>query len=69
MYLGILLVLIGVVFFLKNLWILPIDTSVWGFIWPLLFVAFGVNLIMIAQRGRKLGHWLFRKYIDKDEDH
>lgn len=62
MILGTFLVLIGVVFFLKNLGLLELPSSFWSFIWPLLLVVIGVHIAVGAKRAREYKHWLFKSW-------
>jgi hypothetical protein len=42
MFFGLLLVILGVLFLLRNLGIL--DSSVWGILWPLAIVVLGLSI-------------------------
>ena len=61
MILGLFLLLLGIVFFLKNLGIIVLPSSFWSFIWPLLLVVTGIYVAMAAHRGRQYKHWLFNR--------
>lgn len=50
---GIVLIIIGIAFLLKNFGV--ISSSVWGFIWPALLVALGLWFLL---RGRGNGFFL-----------
>jgi uncharacterized membrane protein len=50
---GLVLIIIGIAFLLKNLGI--ISSSVWGFIWPALLVALGIWFLL---RGRGRGFFI-----------
>jgi uncharacterized integral membrane protein len=61
MILGLFLVLLGIVFFLKNLGIIVLPNSFWSFMWPLLLIVIGIYMAMAAHRGRQYKHWLFNR--------
>jgi len=50
MFLGFLLIALGVLFLLQNIGIL--NQATWGIVWPILIIALGLS--MIFKRGRKL---------------
>ena len=59
MFAGIVLIIVGIIFLLRNLGILTGD--VWGTFWPLIVIALGLSLL--TKRGRT--QW---KHIDKDKE-
>ena len=63
---GTFLVLIGVVFFLKNLGLIVLPNSFWSFLWPLLLIVIGVHIAIAAQRARQYKHWLFKSWRDEE---
>ena len=68
MILGTFLVLIGIVFFLKNLGLIVLPSSFWSFIWPLLIILVGVHIAIGAQRARQYKHWLFKSWRGDDSE-
>lgn len=67
MILGLFLILLGVVFFLRNLGIIVLPNTFWAFIWPLLLVVIGVYVAIAAQRGRQYKHWLFNRSWNREK--
>ena len=70
MIFGTFLILIGVVFFMKNLGLLELPSTFWSFLWPLAIIMIGVHVVIGAQRARQYKHWLFkswRKVSGEDE--
>ncbi len=59
MFISFLLIIIGVVFLLKNLGI--ISGNVWGIIWPLVLIAFGLYLILKTHRFRMFRDKIWKK--------
>jgi uncharacterized membrane protein len=50
MFLGLILILIGTIFLLRNLGLLPVE--IWSVFWPSLLILLGIYLIFISQRVR-----------------
>lgn len=50
MFISLFFIITGSVFLLKNLGI--ITTDVWGIIWPLVLISFGIYLFLKARRYR-----------------
>ncbi len=50
MFLGLILILIGGLFLLRNLGLLPVET--WPVLWPSLLILLGFYLIFLCQRVR-----------------
>ncbi|MFH1610465.1 MAG: DUF5668 domain-containing protein [Patescibacteria group bacterium] len=50
MFLGFLLVALGVLFLLQNIGIL--NQATWGIIWPILIIALGLSIVF--KRGKRL---------------
>jgi hypothetical protein len=50
MFLGFILIALGVLFLLQNIGIL--DQATWGIIWPILIIALGLS--MVFKRGKRL---------------
>ncbi|MFH1457031.1 MAG: DUF5668 domain-containing protein [Patescibacteria group bacterium] len=48
MFLGFLLMALGVVFLLQNLGIL--DSATWSIVWPILIIAFGLSIVFKKNR-------------------
>jgi len=50
MFLGLILILIGALFLLRNLGLLPVGA--WSVFWPSLLILLGIYLIFLCQRVR-----------------
>ena len=59
MVVSLLLIIIGLVYLLKNLGF--ISGGVWGIIWPLILVALGLYLILKRRRSRMFWERVWRK--------
>jgi uncharacterized membrane protein len=59
MFFSLLLILIGIVFLLKNLGL--IAGEVWGIIWPLILILMGVYFILKSRRSRMFWEKVWRK--------
>ena len=51
---GVIVVLFGLAFLLRNLGFLNFNASFWAVFYPLVIIGFGVALLCITQEGRKL---------------
>ena len=63
---GIFLILIGVVFFLKNLGLIELPSSFWSFLWPLILIVVGVHITIAVRRARQYKHWLFKSWRNEE---
>lgn len=59
MFISLLFIVIGIVFLLKNLGVITGD--VWGIIWPLILIVFGVYLTLKAHRCRLFWDRIWKK--------
>ena len=61
MFIGIIVVLAGILFLLQNLGI--ITGSVWGILWPLLVIVIGLGILF----GRRNRFWHHHRWDDQDK--
>lgn len=69
MILGIFLILIGVVYLLKNLGFIVLPASFWSLLYPLLLVVIGIYLVIGARKGKHyLDLFLHKAWKGKDDN-
>ena len=60
MFIAFVFILVGLAFFLKNIGL--IVGNIWGIIWPIILIAFGIYLALKAQRCKLFIDKIWKKF-------
>lgn len=58
MMLGIIIIVLGTAFLLRNLGVISFDAGFWSVFYPLVLIVIGLFIMLVTHKGRKLLRWI-----------